>query len=213
MYRDIPTLVLSSTRFLGLLLDSELNFSDHTLALTRKLNSVVYTLRCLRSSVKRDVLRVVYYSNFQSLLSYGIIFWGSSSTAYNVFIVQKLALRTLLGLGYRASCRGVFRENNVLTLQGLYIYRLLTFLFKNKHYFEEFKNVNNTRRTVSYFCPIHSLAVTERGVVCMAIKVFNSLPMQIRSLSSYEIFEKEVHSLVMRIEPYTVSEFLLFFKA
>jgi hypothetical protein len=40
--------------------------------------------------------------------SYGIIFWGSSSSMRNVFIIQKREIRIMLRLGPRSSCREGF---------------------------------------------------------------------------------------------------------
>ena len=70
----------------------------------------------LIGQVNFDVLKLVYFANFHSILSYGIIFGGSSSNVENIFVVQKRALRTMLRLSYRESCIGNFEKNNILTV-------------------------------------------------------------------------------------------------
>ncbi|XP_044766168.1 uncharacterized protein LOC123322291 [Coccinella septempunctata] len=128
--------VKHSVVFLGLVLDRHLKWGPHTEQLRCRLNSICYMLFMLRDQIDFDLMKIIYYSNFQSIMSYGIIFWGNSSHVGNLFIVQKRALRTMLNLGFRESCRGLFKSNNILTIYGLYIYRLLIFFRNHSRYFE-----------------------------------------------------------------------------
>ncbi|XP_044760192.1 uncharacterized protein LOC123317652 [Coccinella septempunctata] len=141
--------VEADVRFLGLVLDKHLKWGPHIEQLRSRLNSTCYALFMLRSQVDFELLKLVYYANFHSLISYGIIFWGCSTHVDTIFVTQKRALRTMLRLGYRASCRGLFKGNNILTVYGVYIYKLLIFFSKNNHYFRDFRNLNNTRSTFS----------------------------------------------------------------
>ena len=81
--------VTDTIKFLGLHLDSHLSWKSHTNVLVRKLSSVCYVLRKLSNILNIVTLRIVYFAYFQSLVNYGIIFWGSSSTMHNVFLMQK----------------------------------------------------------------------------------------------------------------------------
>jgi len=49
----------------------------------------------------------------------------------NVFIVQKRAIRIMLGLGPRSSCREGFTKLDILRVPCLYIYALILFAVKN----------------------------------------------------------------------------------
>lgn len=164
----------------------------------------------MRNQIDQDTLKTIYHANFQSLLTYGIIFWGSSSHADRVFIIQKLAMRTMYRMKFRATCRGIFRRNNILTLPGLFIYRILLFLRKNNHYFKKFKNENNTRRTNEYFYPLHKYSLTERTTLYMGIKLYNYLPKAIKNIVIYDKFRKALHSMLIICEPYSISEFKVF---
>jgi hypothetical protein len=77
-------------------------------------------LRKLQPIVSEQVLRMVYFSYFQSQLSYGIIFWGSSSSMKSIFVVQKRAIGVLLRQGPKGSCREGFRKMGILTVPCLY---------------------------------------------------------------------------------------------
>ena len=99
---------LSSVKFLGLTLDEGLNWKLHIEQLAKKLNRVHYSLRVLKGYMSQDSLKIVYLSCFQSILRYGIIFWGQGVGVGDIFVIQKRALRTILGLRVDQSCRGHF---------------------------------------------------------------------------------------------------------
>ena len=115
-------------------------------------------------------------------------------------------------IGYRDSCRGKFKASNVLTLTGLFIYECLLFLFKNREKFAPFeiRHCFNTR-SLGYNIPVHRLTGTEKGPTYSAIKFFNSLPYEIRSATDLVIFKSFIFELLVKIEPYTQSEFFGYF--
>jgi len=76
-------------------------------------------LRKLLPIVKVKVICVVYFEHFYSHISYGIIFWGSSSSIRNVFIIQKRAVRIMLRLGPRSSCTEGFKKLDIITVPCL----------------------------------------------------------------------------------------------
>jgi hypothetical protein len=65
---------------------------------------------------------MVYFSQFQSQLEFGIIFWGSSPTMKNIFVAQKRAIRVMLRLSPKSSCKEGFKRMGILTVPCLYIY-------------------------------------------------------------------------------------------
>jgi hypothetical protein len=55
-----------------------------------KLNKALYLIKSLRDSVSLPILRNVYFTEFESILKYGIIFWGGGpKDADTVFKIQK----------------------------------------------------------------------------------------------------------------------------
>jgi hypothetical protein len=63
------------------------------------------------------------------------MFWGNSPHSPIIFKMQKIVIRTLMGRGYRESCRGLFKELKILTLASQYILSLLLFVVHNEGYF------------------------------------------------------------------------------
>jgi hypothetical protein len=68
-------------KFLGIILDSTLTWSEHIESITPKLNAACYAQRKLKHTVSQQTLLMVYYSYFHSIMSYGIIFGELHNTA------------------------------------------------------------------------------------------------------------------------------------
>jgi hypothetical protein len=64
---------------------------------------------------------MAYFAHFHSQINYGVIFWGSSSSMKNVYIIQKRAIRIILRLGPSSSCREGFKKLDILTVPYLYL--------------------------------------------------------------------------------------------
>ena len=90
---------INSTKFLGLIIDSTLSWSDQIAALTSKLNKACYAIRAVKSCISPDVLRTIYFSYVHSVISYGIIFWGNSHLSTNIFKIQKRIIRIITNIG------------------------------------------------------------------------------------------------------------------
>ena len=79
----------TSTKFLGLTIDQNLNWKEHCNGLSKKLNSLCYMIRNLKSVLAFRDLLSVYYAFVGSRLHYGIWFWGLSSSARDIFVAQE----------------------------------------------------------------------------------------------------------------------------
>jgi len=78
-------------------------------------------------------LKIIYFTYFQSLLQFGIIFWGTTINLSKALILQKRIMRVMLGLRQRTSCREKFKKLYVLTVPSLYglILEMMMFVIKN----------------------------------------------------------------------------------
>jgi len=51
---------------------------------------------------------MIYYSYFQFVMTYGLLFWGHSSDSMKIFILQKKIIRIIMGCKSSGSCRKLF---------------------------------------------------------------------------------------------------------
>jgi len=68
-----------NTKFLGLNIDISMSWKDHVDQMMFKLGRACNAFRYVKHFMSQDTLRTIYFSNFHSILSYGIIFWGNSA--------------------------------------------------------------------------------------------------------------------------------------
>jgi len=197
---------VNSPKFLGITLDNTLSWRPHIDAITSKLSSAGFALRIIKHFLSLESLRMVYFSYFQSLMTYGIIFWANSYYSKVNFQLQKRVIRFITGIRNRESCREHFRTLKILPLQSQYILSLLIFVIDNKDHFKRNFEVHhiNTRNKLSLHQPLSNPSICQKVAYCTAIRVFNSLPPQIRKLSHNRqhykrIWKNFLYSLILYI--------------
>lgn len=112
-------------KYLGMHVDEGLKWNTHVDQLAKKITSGIYCIKRIGSIATHQAALLTYHSFIHCHLSYGILFWGTSTAAERIFILQKRAIRVLCALKYRESCRGHFKNQKILTLTSLYIYTML----------------------------------------------------------------------------------------
>lgn len=189
---------LNSIKFLGVFIDTCLSWDVHIQKLNTKLSSICGVIRCLRDQVTLDSLRIYYFSCVQSIILYGIIFWGSSPNAKKIFITQKRIIRCMLKVCPRTSCKPFFAELGCLTVPSLYFLSLVKFVKKNLHLFptnREFYSYDmsvSTRQGNEIRIPNHTSTFFEKGPYYSAIKAYKSLPSDIKEISDSNRFANSV---------------------
>jgi hypothetical protein len=54
-----------------------------------KLGSASYAVRSVKSFLTINTLKMIYYSYFHSVMTYGLLFWGNSPDSIKIFRLQK----------------------------------------------------------------------------------------------------------------------------
>lgn len=97
-------------------MDEVLDWDEHVQKLIHVLAAICYGIRVTSKYPQdKNSLSILYCANFEFVLKYGITFWGSNTLMGKVFVAQKRAIRVILKMGFRDSCRGKFRALSLLT--------------------------------------------------------------------------------------------------
>lgn len=201
---------VSSTKFLGIYIDNALNWETHISELCKKLSTICFTLYRLKNITNRNTLLSYYYANFFSRVQYGIIFWGCSYHTERIFKLQKHAIRNIVGISRRISCRCYFKELQILPIACLYIWEIILFARSNLNNFlpNNFNHSYDTRAQNNLVIPIHNLSIYEKSPKYMAITLYNKLPNNIRQISNLNNFKSSLRTFLLDNMFYSVEEFL-----
>ena len=137
-----------------------------------RLTAVSYAIRKLSYFLGIEVLHVVYFENFQSVIDYCMIFWGNSTSTSRIFLLLKKIIRIMMGVLPRWSCSGLFRKLDILTFPCSYVFSLILLVLNN---FNNFHTISmkireiNTRNKNHLHRPVVNLSCYQRGVYCLRI--------------------------------------------
>jgi hypothetical protein len=118
-----------------------------------KLSTAIFAIRTLSYFSSKQILQMVYFSYFYSILKYGIIFWGNSANSVRVFKLQNKLIRIMSGVGPRDSCRELFMKLQILSLSCDYILSLMLFVIGSQTKFcsgSDFHGLNTRNREQLY---------------------------------------------------------------
>ena len=86
----------SSVKYLGIKIDSNLNWKEQQNSIAIKINKATAILSKMRHYVNHNTLKMVYYSIFESHTNYANIVWGQNIDSSNrLFLIQKKVLRIM----------------------------------------------------------------------------------------------------------------------
>jgi hypothetical protein len=145
-------------------------------------------IKSLRDSVSLPILKSIYITKFESVLKYGTLFWGGQlKDMETLFKVQKKYLRVIIGVNYRISCRSIFGELKILTVSSLYIFEILGFIIKNRIYTTQYSDIHsyNIIHKYNLYVQLCNTDHCKKSVLNMGIKIFNGLPLELKSIETY----------------------------
>ena len=135
IYEDKQLSIANETKFLGLFIYNNLSWKTHIECIKSKLSLACYAVRSVKPYVTINTLKMIYYSSFHSVMTYGLLFWGNSPERIKIFRLQKKIIRIMIGCRNRDSCRKLFSNLEILPLPSQYILSLLLFTVRNKNQF------------------------------------------------------------------------------
>lgn len=191
-------------KLLGINLDSHMNWKTHISITKTKISQFLYGLFTLRKTTDFATALSAYYAYAHSWLRYGIILWGNSTDAHDLFIMQKKCIRVLVGIRNRDSCRPHFTKHGVLTLPCMYILELCIFVRKNFHLFEKQQNKRFKHKLI---LPVPNLEIFRNSPHYAAVKYYNQLPNYLKAEEKYTTYAKKLKSYLLNKTYYTVEDF------
>lgn len=197
-----------SIKFLGLEVDENLSWTQMCDNIVSILNKKCYLIRCLRDSLDFTTIRSIYFSEVESRLRYGILFWGTSTSVERVLLAQKRIVRSMAFASYREHCKPLFKQFRILTVVNLYILEVAAYIHSIKDAIPINPHEYNTRNNI--ICtPKHRLHLSSLGPKIMGLKIYNHLPDRFKSLT-FNVFKRTLKCNLLDCPLYKIDDFFNF---
>lgn len=178
-YKDKEIGCEEQTKFLGLHIDRNLDWTGHIDHVARKVSTGLYVLRRMVYTCSLETLKTIYFSLIQSHVQFGLVVYGST-TANNlnrILKLQKQALRIILGLKWKESVKGAFSRLEIPTVHSLYIFETVMLVINSNLVGQNHNNhAYNTRNNHISFYERHHLEFFKKKPSYIGIKFFKHLP-------------------------------------
>ena len=119
-------------KFLGVLLDENLNWKEHIKYTVNKIAKNLGLLYKARPFIERNALLALYYSYIQTYINYANIAWGSTcrTNLKKINSQQKHAIRIIFNKNKFAHTREIFKEQKILNIYQLNILNNIIFMHR-----------------------------------------------------------------------------------
>jgi IS1 family transposase len=177
-----------------------------------KLSGAYYTVRSMFHISNINTLMSTYFTYFQFIIKYGIIFWGNSSNSRKIFTLLKKIIRSMVGARPRTPCRSLFKKLGILPVPCQYLFSLMNFFVNNQENFQTNSSVHciKTRNKHHLYRPIANLSCFQKSVFYSGIRIFNSLPRSLTNLKNEKAqFKVALRRYLNADSFYSVDEFLV----
>ena len=127
--------VVKFTKFLGVIIDENLNWKHHILHVKKKLAKGIGIICKARKYLNYPALRTLYHSFFYPYIDYCIEVWGSAGKTIieKLSRMQRKAIRLITKSRYRADTKPLFDSCQVLTIAEVHILKISLFMYRVHH--------------------------------------------------------------------------------
>jgi len=113
--------------FLGLTLNSHLDWKDHINTISNKISSTIGVLNKLKNIIPLIAMKLIYSSLILPRLYYCNLIWGFKPT--RLIKLQKRAVRIISKAKYNAHTEPLFKSNKLLTIEDIHTSKKLCFYY------------------------------------------------------------------------------------
>ena len=194
-----PIRVSDRVRYLGIFLDAKLNWTYHLEFINKRLRKTIHIFKELSHILDNRSTWQAYYSLCQSLILYGIIGWGGTSTTLldKLRTTQRLILKIILRRPRLYPTAQLFAEAKVLDVRQLYVKTALIHFKRNPQDMQRRTHGYPTRTRTSVLPPRMKKRFGQRHYLFLAPKFFNLVPDDIKIIVNNSKFKKKIHEWLL----------------
>ena len=196
---------VNNCKFLGVTIDSTLNWSEHIKVIKNKISKGLGILCKARKVLDASTLETLYYSFIYPYLTYGIEVWGSCGVCNlnTVFKLQKRAIRIISSSHYLAHTEPLFKTYNLLPLSGIYQFSIGKLMYKyvnnqlpqifNSMFMKSSSFHNYPTRTNNKFTiPSLRTSLAQKTFKYKGVVIWNSIIDNLNTDSSFGVYKHKL---------------------
>ena len=207
--RNTPLINCKSYKYLGLHFDEKLNWNNHLQHISTKIAKACGVLAKLRHCVPIQTLVDVYNALVHSYIRYGVLLWGSASDAalkpLCTLINKTIRIISFAPYG-NFNISQIYKELNLLNIQGTFSLELGKFAFKEKHELLPTKIGNHFQTTTNFSSHAYNtrtsnlinpskmsfrLSSSKKSVQFQSTTLWEALPTDLKCSESVQIFKRK----------------------
>ena len=130
---DVPVERQYETKFLGVILSSDLKWSVHIDVVICKISKTIGIISKVRHLIPQELTRLLYITLVEPYINYCNIVWASpdpTTKLDKIFKIQKTYCRLITFSKSRAHSLELFQRLNILNVYKLHKYQLLCYMYK-----------------------------------------------------------------------------------
>lgn len=196
---------VTTTRFLGVIIDEQLNWFAHIKHIKSKISKGLGIIKKARPLLSKTCLITLYYTFVYPYFTYCIEVWGSTFPSYllPLFRLQKRAIRLIAFLPYNHTTVDTFISLNILNLKNIYIYSVSIFMFKFvndmlpdifKSYFKYNHEIHKrvTRSSHLLHAPFVKTLYRSKNIRFKGVHIFNFMYQYINTTCNLNAYKKSI---------------------
>ena len=200
-------------KYLGVLIDENLNWVPQIDFMCKKLASVCGLLSKVRHYLNRNSLMLIYNSLIESRLRYGILSWSTAIGKHinRLKVLQNKALRFIHFASIDTSMLPIYAHYKVLPLSKLILLHQVTYMycFENNllpKVFDSYcvrpSHSYNTRfSTNNFLIPKFGSSYKEKSIKTIGPKVWIDVPSDVKKLPFKKTFSKHMKNFYVESLP------------
>lgn len=191
-----------SIKYLGLVLDSELNWKKHLAFLKSKLVRVLRLFYFLRNLCSRQLMRSIYFALVHSHLDYGISCWGGTykTNLKPISSCQKSFIRIITNKHKLSTTYPLYCELSILPLRYIFVYKVLKIFYIRSRTVESSDYRDKLRNKDLLIVPRPTSTYFTKTLAFLGPRMFNKIPANIRNIQSSGVFNSKVRKWLFTID-------------
>ena len=183
--------IVSDSKFLGVHLDTKLNFDKHIDYITGKIARSTGIFFKIRGNLPLKARLGFYFGFIYPFLIYNVTVWGGTYNCYlsNLIVQHKRIIRAIADAGFNAHTSPIFFNLKLLKFVDIYKYFVSIFMYANLSKFSIQHSLNTRQHNLasSIFC---RLTKTQQSIMFRGPQIWNELPLEIRDSPTLPVFKR-----------------------